>query len=75
VIDGRKHQCKLLRSIACDSLMGVGEIRNFGCLLHVMVLEMESLFACPYYLVMAWEKERKGGHLDSDFLFWNGWNE
>jgi hypothetical protein len=55
--------------------MGVGEVRSFGCLLHVMVLEMESLFACPYYLVMAWEKERKGGHLDSDFLFWNGWNE
>jgi hypothetical protein len=47
----RKHQVLLLRSIACEELMGVGEIKSFGWLLHVMIFG-NGKFVCLLLLLV-----------------------
>jgi hypothetical protein len=66
VIDGRSIRLCCWDQMHVIIVMGVGEIRDFGWLLHVMVLEMKSLFACSCCLVMAWENESMG---EQNFCF------
>jgi hypothetical protein len=49
----------LLRSVACEMLMGVEEMKEFGCLWHVRLLENGEFGRLLLLLLnLAWEEEK-----------------